>query len=111
MGQEDAEILMEHLPKSPWDQMATKDDVKASELRILAERGSTGTGGPGRLGAAGVGAPAFIERRMLDVCAGPCEMLSTPAAASFGLLVLDVDHLVVGLGVLVFAGGDVDGCG
>ena len=37
MGQEDAEILMEHLPKSPWDQMATKDDVKASELRILTE--------------------------------------------------------------------------
>ncbi len=41
MGQEDAEILMEHLPTVAWDQMATKDDVKASELRILAELAKT----------------------------------------------------------------------
>ena len=41
MGQEDAEILMEHLPAVAWDQMATKDDVKASELRILAELAKT----------------------------------------------------------------------
>ncbi|MCY4424433.1 MAG: hypothetical protein OXC06_15335 [Acidimicrobiaceae bacterium] len=37
MGQEDAEALMEHLPPVAWEQMATKDDLKASELRILAE--------------------------------------------------------------------------
>lgn len=41
MGQEDAETLMEHLPTVPWDQMATKDDVKASELRILGELAKT----------------------------------------------------------------------
>ena len=41
MGQEDAEILMEHLPAVAWDEMATKDDVKASELRILAELAKT----------------------------------------------------------------------
>lgn len=41
MGQEDAETLMEHLPAVPWDQMATKDDVKASELRILSELAKT----------------------------------------------------------------------
>ena len=37
MGEEDAETLIEHLPAVDWDQMATKDDVKASELRILTE--------------------------------------------------------------------------
>ena len=41
MGQEDAETLMEHLPAVAWDQMATKDDVKASELRILGELAKT----------------------------------------------------------------------
>lgn len=41
MGQEDAETLMEHLPAVPWDQMATKDDVKSSELRILSELAKT----------------------------------------------------------------------
>ena len=41
MGQEDAETLMEHLPPVAWDQMATKDDLKASELRILAELAKT----------------------------------------------------------------------
>ncbi len=41
MGQEDAETLMEHLPAVAWDQVATKDDVKASELRILGELAKT----------------------------------------------------------------------
>ena len=41
MGQEDAETLMEHLPTFDWDQVATKDDLRASELRILAELAKT----------------------------------------------------------------------
>ena len=41
MGQDDAEILMEHLPTVAWDQIATKDDLKASELRVLAELAKT----------------------------------------------------------------------
>ena len=41
MGQEDAEILIEQLPTVAWDEMATKDEVKASELRILAELAKT----------------------------------------------------------------------
>ena len=41
MGQEDAETLMEHLPTVAWDQIATKDDVRASELRILTELAKT----------------------------------------------------------------------
>ena len=41
MGQEDAEALMEQLPPFDWDQIATKDDLKASELRILAELAKT----------------------------------------------------------------------
>ena len=41
MGQEDAETLMEHLPPVAWEKMATKDDLKASELRILAELAKT----------------------------------------------------------------------
>ena len=37
VGQDDAETLMEHLATVDWDQIATKDDLKASELRILAD--------------------------------------------------------------------------
>ena len=37
MGQDDAETLMDHLPTVDWDQIATKDDLKAAELRILAD--------------------------------------------------------------------------
>ena len=29
MGNEDAETLMEHLPSSGWDNVATKDDLRA----------------------------------------------------------------------------------
>ena len=41
MGPDDAETLMEHLPTVEWDQIATKDDVRASELRILSELAKT----------------------------------------------------------------------
>ena len=34
IGQEAARTLMEQLPPSGWDQVATKDDVKASEQRL-----------------------------------------------------------------------------
>ena len=34
IGQEAAKTLMEQLPPSGWDQVATKDDVKASEQRL-----------------------------------------------------------------------------
>lgn len=34
IGQEAARILMEQLPPSGWDRMASKEDVKASEERL-----------------------------------------------------------------------------
>ena len=34
IGQEAAGILMEQLPPSGWDRMASKEDVKASEERL-----------------------------------------------------------------------------
>ena len=37
IGQEAARTLMEQLPPSGWDQVATKDDVKASEDRLRGE--------------------------------------------------------------------------
>lgn len=37
IGQEAARTLMEQLPPSGWDQVATKDDVKASEQRLQRE--------------------------------------------------------------------------
>ena len=37
IGQEAARTLMEQLPPSGWDQVATKDDVKASEKMLLRE--------------------------------------------------------------------------
>ena len=37
IGQEAARTLMEQLPPSGWDQVATKDDVKASERLLQRE--------------------------------------------------------------------------
>lgn len=37
IGQEAARTLMEQLPPMGWDQVATKEDVKASETRVLGE--------------------------------------------------------------------------
>ena len=37
IGQDAARTLMEQLPPSGWDQVATKDDVKASEERLLRD--------------------------------------------------------------------------
>ena len=37
IGQEAARTLMEQLPPSGWDQVATKDDVKASEKLLQRE--------------------------------------------------------------------------
>ena len=37
IGQEAARTLMEQLPPSGWDQVATKDDVKASEMLLQRE--------------------------------------------------------------------------
>ena len=37
IGQDSARTLMEQLPPSGWDQVATKDDVKASEERLLRD--------------------------------------------------------------------------
>ena len=34
IGQEAARILMDQLPPSGWDQIASKEDVKASEARL-----------------------------------------------------------------------------
>ena len=34
MGQDDAETLMEHLPPSGWDNVATKDDLRAGFAEI-----------------------------------------------------------------------------
>ena len=34
MDEEAAETLMDQLPPSGWDQMATKDDVAGAELRL-----------------------------------------------------------------------------
>ena len=43
IGQDAARTLMEQLPPSGWDQVATKDDVKASEERILRDLGTRET--------------------------------------------------------------------
>ena len=37
IGQDAARTLMEQLPPSGWDQVATKDDVKASERLLQRE--------------------------------------------------------------------------
>ena len=37
IGQDAARTLMEQLPPTGWDQVATKDDVKASEERVLRD--------------------------------------------------------------------------
>ena len=37
IGQEAARTLMEQLPPSGWEQVATKDDLKASEARVCGE--------------------------------------------------------------------------
>ena len=37
IGQEAARTLMEQLPPSGWEQVATKDDLKASETRVRGE--------------------------------------------------------------------------
>ncbi|MYH93535.1 MAG: hypothetical protein F4126_07425 [Acidimicrobiaceae bacterium] len=36
MGQDDAEILMQHLPPSGWDNVATKEDLRAGFAEIHA---------------------------------------------------------------------------
>ena len=36
MGEEAADTLMDQLPPSGWDQMATKDDLAGAELRLQA---------------------------------------------------------------------------
>lgn len=36
MGEEAADTLMDQLPPSRWDQMATKDDLAGAELRLQA---------------------------------------------------------------------------
>ena len=36
MGQDDAETLMEHLPPSGWDNVATRDDLRAGLAEINA---------------------------------------------------------------------------
>ena len=36
MGQDDAETLMEHLPPSGWDNVATRDDLRAGLAEITA---------------------------------------------------------------------------
>ena len=40
LGDEEARTLIECLPPVRWEQLATKDDVKASEDRIRAEMGA-----------------------------------------------------------------------
>ena len=37
IGQDAARTLMEQLPPSGWDQVATKDDIEASEARLLRD--------------------------------------------------------------------------
>ena len=37
LGKEPALILMEHLPPTTWDQLATKDDVKMAAIEIRGE--------------------------------------------------------------------------
>ena len=41
MGQDDAETLMEHLPPSGWDNVATKDDLRVgfAELNAVVAKG------------------------------------------------------------------------
>ena len=36
MGEEAADTLMDQLPPTGWDRMATKDDLAGAELRLLA---------------------------------------------------------------------------
>ena len=36
MGQDDAETLMQHLPPSGWDNVATKEDLRAGFAEIHA---------------------------------------------------------------------------
>ena len=43
IGQEAARTLMEQLPPSGWDQVATKDDVKASEKLLQRELNASET--------------------------------------------------------------------
>ena len=43
IGQDAARTLMEQLPPSGWDQVATKDDLKASEERLLRDLDARGT--------------------------------------------------------------------
>ena len=43
IGQEAARTLMEQLPPMGWDQVATKEDVKASEKMLLREIGASET--------------------------------------------------------------------
>ena len=40
MGQDDAETLMEHLPPSGWDNVATKEDLRAGFAEINAAMAS-----------------------------------------------------------------------
>ncbi|MYK77768.1 MAG: hypothetical protein F4016_12610, partial [Acidimicrobiaceae bacterium] len=37
IGQEAARTLMEQLPPMGWDQVATKEDIQASETKVLGE--------------------------------------------------------------------------
>ena len=43
IGQDAARTLMGQLPPSGWDQVATKDDLKASEERLLRDLDARGT--------------------------------------------------------------------
>ena len=49
IGQEAARTLMEQLPHMGWDQVATKEDVKASETMLLREIRASETRGRGEL--------------------------------------------------------------
>ena len=48
LGDEEARTLIECLPPVRWEQLATKDDVRASEERILTEMNGKFTGVEGK---------------------------------------------------------------
>ena len=64
MGQDDAETLMQHLPPSGWDNVATKEDLRAGFAELSAEFTSAMTAGFAQAAVerANIKAQAAIER-------------------------------------------------
>ncbi len=103
MGQDDAETLMEHLPPSGWDNVATKDDLRVgfAELNAVVAKGFA----QAAIERAEIRAEAAAERAQIRTEAATqwAEIRSETATQWAEIIRRQVWHLYIVVSTIVLA--------